>query len=157
LGGGAAECGHERVQPVRILVGYVGARVAASVGVGEIDGVCFAASTHGDVDPFPVDAAAGDGVDTAGRGSLGFVAGEGVAPVEVVFVEVPTRDGDRVACPVQAHGDVALLDVDGCDTTEVAVEDSDSGSVLETDDSVPPLEGPVGGNHCWAGEPPVPG
>ena len=78
--GGAGEGSDEGWKAVGVLVGQVFAFLLADVGVGEVDGVCFAASAHGDVDPFAVDAVAGDGVGTLGGGALGFVAGGGRIP-----------------------------------------------------------------------------
>ncbi len=73
------------------MVVEVGAVVGWGVGLGEVDGVVLSASAHGDVDPFPVNAVAGDGVGTPSGGALGLVAGEGVAVVDVAIVEVPRR------------------------------------------------------------------
>jgi hypothetical protein len=74
---GAAEGGDQRGDSVGVLVGEVGALVVVVVefGLGEVDGVRFSASAHGDVDPFAVNAVTCDGVGPAGGGSLGFVSG----------------------------------------------------------------------------------
>ena len=136
----AAEGGDEDRDPLRMLVGQMGAFVMVKFGVGEVDGVGFLASAHGDVDPFAVDAVTGDSVSPTDSGTLGLVSGEGVSPVEVAVVEVPVGHGYRVIVAVEVEGDGSTFDVDSGHGGEVAVENSEPRSVLETYDAFPSLE-----------------
>lgn len=143
LGLGASKGGDEGGEPVWVLVGKVFAVFLVQVGGGEVEGVGFSSSADGYVGPFPTDVAVGDGVGALGGGALGFVAGEGVAPVEVSFVEIPVGDGDGPVCAVEADAACSLFRVDCGDGGEVAVEDSQPGPVLEADNPVTGLELPV--------------
>jgi len=87
----APEGGDESGEPVWVLVCKVFAIFLVQVGGGEVEGVGFSSSAHGDVGPFPADVAVGDGVSPPGGRSLRFVAGEGIAPIEVPFVQIRPR------------------------------------------------------------------
>ena len=53
------------------------------VGFDDVEGVRRSTSAQGDVDPFSVGAAGRDGVGYLGGGTLGLVARDGIAIVEV--------------------------------------------------------------------------
>ena len=124
---GAGEAGNEGRDTFGVLVGQMFAFVVAELGVGEVDGVRFTTSAHGDVDPFTVDAVAGNCVGTARCGALGFVSGDGVAPVEVTIVEVPVGHRDRLIGSIKTEDDGSPFCVDAGDGGEVAVEGADPG------------------------------
>ena len=138
-----AESSDESWETVGMLVSEVSALVVVVLRVGEVDGVRLAASTHGYVDPFAVDASTCDCVNPAGGGSLSLVASEGVSPVEVAVVEIPGRHRDRVAVAIEADRHGPPFGVDCGHRAQVAVEDTEACPVLETYDTVPRLEHPI--------------
>jgi hypothetical protein len=100
-------------------------------------------STHGDVDPFAVDPVTTDGVSSAGGGALCLVSRDRVSPVEVAVVEIPVRHRDLLFVAVELESDSSAFVVDRSDGGEVAIEDTEPRSVLETHHPVPGLEHPV--------------
>ncbi len=120
---GAAEGTDEGREWVLVFVGEVRAVVGLEFAVGEVEGVCLFAAAHGDVDPFAVYAVVDDCVGTLDGCALGFVAGECVSPVEVSFVEVPVRYGDRLVVTVELEGHSASFGVDAGDGCEIGNSD----------------------------------
>ena len=96
-------------------------------------------AAHDDVSPLPTGTASDDGEGAVDSDSLGLVAGEGVAVVDVAIVEIPAWEASGFGVAVELDGQRSCLGVDADCGGEVAVEDSESGIVLEADHPIATL------------------
>ena len=96
-------------------------------------------AAHHNVRPLPAGTAADDGERAVDGDPLGFMACESVPVVDVAIVEVPGRQEPRFGFTVELDGQRSCLGVDVDRGGEVAIEDSESGIVLEADHSVSAL------------------
>ena len=124
-------------------MGEMGAVFVTGFGVGEVESVGLAASAHRHVGPFPVGTTDDDSEGALGGDTLGFVAGEGVAVVDMTLVDVPGGQLPGLGVTVEPNRELAVVRVDGDDGSEVAVKHIEPVLVLPTQDPITSLKDPL--------------